>query len=101
MFERYFKLGAFGTNPRTEIIAGITTFVTMAYILFLNPVILKGTGMDEGAVFFATALGAGIVTLLMGLFVNFPVGLAPGMGLNAYFAVVAASQGGTLTWQQG
>ncbi|MCX7572068.1 NCS2 family permease [Tumebacillus sp. DT12] len=98
--ERYFKLGEFGTNPRTEIIAGITTFVTMAYILFLNPVILKGTGMPENAVFIATALGAGIVTLMMGLFVNFPVGLAPGMGLNAYFAVVAASQGGALTWQQ-
>lgn len=100
MLERYFKLGEFGTNPRTEIIAGITTFVTMAYILFLNPVILKGTGMPENAVFIATALGAGIVTLMMGLFVNFPVGLAPGMGLNAYFAVIAASQGGALTWQQ-
>ncbi|PWK09660.1 NCS2 family permease [Tumebacillus permanentifrigoris] len=98
MFERYFKLGEHGTNPRTEIIAGITTFVTMAYILFLNPSILKGTGMSENAVFFATALGAGLVTLMMGLFVNFPVGLAPGMGLNAYFAVVAA-QGGTMTWQ--
>jgi AGZA family xanthine/uracil permease-like MFS transporter len=101
MLERYFKLGEFGTNPRTEIIAGITTFVTMAYILFLNPVILKGTGMPDNAVFIATALGAGIVTLMMGLFVNYPVGLAPGMGLNAYFAVVAASQGGALTWQQG
>ena len=99
MLERYFKLGEMGTNPRTEIIAGITTFVTMAYILFLNPVILKGTGMPENAVFIATALGAGLVTLIMGLFVNFPVGLAPGMGLNAYFAVVAASQGGAMTWQ--
>lgn len=99
MLERYFKLGEMGTNPRTEIIAGITTFVTMAYILFLNPVILKGTGMPENAVFIATALGAGLVTLMMGLFVNFPVGLAPGMGLNAYFAVVAASQGGAMTWQ--
>ncbi|TCP52371.1 AGZA family xanthine/uracil permease-like MFS transporter [Tumebacillus sp. BK434] len=99
MLERLFKLGEFGTNPRTEIIAGITTFVTMAYILFLNPAILKGTGMSEGAVFFATAVGAGIVTLMMGLFVNFPVGLAPGMGLNAYFAVVAAANGGVMTWQ--
>jgi adenine/guanine/hypoxanthine permease len=99
MLERYFKMGELGSNPRTEIIAGITTFVTMAYILFLNPVILKGTGMAENAVFIATALGAGLVTLIMGLFVNFPVGLAPGMGLNAYFAVVAASQGGSMTWQ--
>ncbi|ARU61162.1 guanine permease [Tumebacillus avium] len=99
MLERLFKLGEFGTNPRTEIIAGITTFVTMAYILFLNPVVLKGTGMSEGAVFFATAVGAGLVTLMMGLFVNYPVGLAPGMGLNAYFAVVAAANGGVMTWQ--
>lgn len=98
MLDRFFKLKEHGTNPRTEIIAGITTFVTMAYILFLNPSILKGTGMSENAVFFATALGAGLVTLMMGLFVNFPVGLAPGMGLNAYFAVVAA-QGGSMTWQ--
>jgi len=99
MLERYFKLGEFGTNPRTEIIAGITTFVTMAYILFLNPVILKGTGMSESAVFFATAVGAGLISILMGLFVNYPVALAPGMGLNAYFAVVAASNGGAMTWQ--
>jgi adenine/guanine/hypoxanthine permease len=99
MLERLFKLREFNTNPRTEIIAGITTFVTMAYILFLNPTILKGTGMPENAVFFATAVGAGLVTLLMGLFVNFPVGLAPGMGLNAYFAVVAVQGGGSLTWQ--
>jgi AGZA family xanthine/uracil permease-like MFS transporter len=99
MLERFFKLGEYGTNPRTEIIAGITTFVTMAYILFLNPVILKGTGMSENAVFFATAVGAGLVTLMMGLFVNYPVGLAPGMGLNAYFAVVAAANGGSMTWQ--
>ncbi|MBL0389228.1 NCS2 family permease [Tumebacillus sp. ITR2] len=97
--DRYFKLREHGTNPRTEIIAGITTFVTMAYILFLNPTILAGTGMSQNAVFFATALGAGLVTLMMGLFVNFPVGLAPGMGLNAYFAVVAAANGGSMTWQ--
>lgn len=98
MLDRLFKLRELNTNPRTEIIAGITTFVTMAYILFLNPTILQGTGMPESAVFFATAVGAALVTLLMGLFVNFPVGLAPGMGLNAYFAVVAASHGGTLSW---
>ncbi|HEU4963291.1 MAG TPA: NCS2 family permease [Bacilli bacterium] len=101
MFERYFKLGEMGSNPRTEIIAGITTFVAMAYILFLNPIILAPTGMSHDAVFFATAVGAGLVTLLMGFFVNYPVALAPGMGLNAYFAIVAAQNGGAISWQQG
>lgn len=99
MFERLFKLRDYGTNVRTEAIAGMTTYVTMAYILFLNPLILSATGMDKNAVFFATAVGAAIVTLMMGLFVNFPVALAPGMGLNAYFAVVAAQQGGIVSWQ--
>lgn len=99
MLERFFQLRENGTSIRTEMIAGVTTYVTMAYILFLNPLILSGTGMDKSAVFFATAVGAAIVTLMMGLFVNFPVALAPGMGLNAYFAVVAAQQGGIVTWQ--
>lgn len=99
MFDRLFKLREHETNVRTETIAGITTYVTMAYILFLNPLILSGTGMDKNAVFFATAVGAAIVTLMMGVFVNFPVALAPGMGLNAYFAVVAAQQGGAISWQ--
>lgn len=94
-----FKLKQRNTTVGREIVAGLTTFVTMAYILFVNPQVLGGTGMNENAVFFATALGAGIVTLIMGLFVNFPLGLAPGMGLNAYFAVVAASHGGQMTWQ--
>ncbi|MFC4766902.1 NCS2 family permease [Effusibacillus consociatus] len=97
--ERLFQLREYNTNVRTEIIAGFTTYVTMAYILFLNPAILAGTGMDKNAIFFATAVGAGLVTLAMGLFVNFPVALAPGMGLNAYFAVVAAQNTGIMTWQ--
>lgn len=97
--DRFFQLRDHGTSVRTELIAGITTYVTMAYILFLNPLILSGTGMDKSGVFFATAIGAAIVTLMMGLFVNYPVALAPGMGLNAYFAVVAAQQGGIVTWQ--
>lgn len=90
--ERFFRLKEHGTNVRTEIMAGLTTFMTMAYILAVNPIILTPTGLDWTAVFLATALAAGIFTIAMGLFVNFPVALAPGMGLNAYFAsVVIAS----------
>lgn len=70
----------------------------MAYILFVNPMILSGTGMDKNAVFFATCIGAGVITLLMGLFVNYPIALAPGMGLNAYFAVIASQHGG-MDWR--
>ncbi|HJV45451.1 MAG TPA: NCS2 family permease [Bacillota bacterium] len=87
------------TSTRTEIIAGLTTFVTMAYILFVNPSVLSGTGMDKNAIFLATAIGAGIVCIIMGLFVKAPIALAPGMGLNAYFAVVASSNGGLMNWQ--
>ncbi|MHA6482711.1 NCS2 family permease [Paenibacillus sp. strain BS8-2] len=91
--ERFFRLKELGTNVRTEIMAGLTTFMTMAYILAVNPSILEPTGLDWTAVFLATALAAGIFTIAMGLFVNFPVALAPGMGLNAYFAsVIIASQ---------
>lgn len=91
--ERFFRLKELGTNVRTEIMAGLTTFMTMAYILAVNPAILSPTGLEWTAVFLATALAAGIFTIAMGLFVNFPVALAPGMGLNAYFAsVVIASQ---------
>jgi AGZA family xanthine/uracil permease-like MFS transporter len=86
---RFFKLQENKTNVRTEIIAGLTTFMTMAYILFLNPNILSATGMDKNAVFFATAIAAGFVTIAMGLVANFPIALAPGMGLNAFFATVA------------
>lgn len=89
MFEKLFKLNENKTTVRTEIVAGITTFVTMAYILFLNPSILSVTGMDKNAVFFATAISAAFVTIAMGLVANFPIALAPGMGLNALFATVA------------
>ncbi|MFX3636333.1 MAG: NCS2 family permease [Candidatus Pristimantibacillus sp.] len=91
--ERFFRLKEHGSNIRTEIMAGLTTFMTMAYILAVNPIVLTPTGMDWTAVFLATALAAGIFSIAMGLFVNFPVALAPGMGLNAYFAsVIIASQ---------
>ena len=85
MFERYFQLSANGTTVRTEVVAGCTTFLTMAYIMFVNPLILGDAGMDRGAVFVATCIGTAIGTLIMGLYANYPLALAPGMGLNAYF----------------
>ena len=98
MFETYFKLTEHGTTVRTEVIAGITTFLTMAYIMFVNPMILAETGMDHGAVFVATCLAAAIGTLIMGLYANYPIALAPGMGLNAYFTYgVVLGMG--YTWQ--
>lgn len=86
MLEKLFKLKENGTDAKTEILAGITTFMTMAYILAVNPSILSETGMDQGAVFTATAVASLIGTLLMALFANYPFALAPGMGLNAYFS---------------
>ncbi len=98
--ERIFRLSQYNTTISREIIAGLTTFMTMAYIIFVNPSILSTTGMDAEAVFFATCVGAGLVTLLMGIFVNYPIALAPGMGLNAYFSVIAAQNvKGHLSWQ--
>lgn len=84
--EKFFHLKEHGTNVKTEVIAGITTFLSMAYILAVNPSILSAAGMDSGAVFTATAVSAVIATVIMGLFANYPVALASGMGLNAYFA---------------
>ena len=86
--EKFFKLKKYGTNVRTEIIAGFTTFFTMAYILIVNPSILGNTGLDKGAVFLATVFASAIGTLVMGLFANVPYALAPGMGLNAFFTFV-------------
>ncbi|MCG8526003.1 MAG: NCS2 family permease [Opitutales bacterium] len=86
MFEKLFKLSEAKTSVRTEVLAGITTFLTMAYILAVNPDILSAAGMDKGAVFTATALSAAIATLVMALWAKLPFALAPGMGLNAFFA---------------
>lgn len=86
MLEKLFKLKENGTDVKTEILAGVTTFMTMAYILAVNPSILSETGMDQGAVFTATAVASLLGTLFMSLFANYPFALAPGMGLNAYFA---------------
>ncbi len=100
MLNDFFKLEANGTSVRTEVIAGVTTFLTLAYIMFVNPSILSETGMDRGAVFVATCLAAAIGTLIMGMLANYPVALAPGMGLNAYFAFgVVLGMG--YTWQVG
>ena len=85
MLERYFDLKGHGTNVRTEVLAGLTTFMTMAYIIFVNPQILADAGMDKGAVFVATCLAAAFASAFMGLYANYPIALAPGMGLNAYF----------------
>ncbi|ASP49630.1 NCS2 family permease [Cognaticolwellia beringensis] len=83
--ERLFKLNSHNTNVKTELMAGLTTFVTMSYIMFLNPIIMSKTGMPFDGLFLATCLGAAIATIMMGLYANWPVGLAPGMGLNAFF----------------
>lgn len=96
--ERVFHLKAQGTDVRTELIAGLTTFLTMAYIIFVNPSILGDAGMPKDAVFVATCAAAAIGTLIMGLYANYPIALAPGMGLNAYFAYgVVKSMG--FTWE--
>src|SRR5690606_17641142 len=84
---------------RTEILAGVTTFLTMSYIIFVNPDILSSTGMDRNAVFVATCLAAALGSLIMALLANWPIGMAPGMGLNAFFAfTVVATMG--YSWQQ-
>ena len=84
--ENYFKLKDHGTSIRTEIIAGFTTFITMAYIIFVNPLFLADAGMPHEAAIGATILASAFATILMGLYANFPIALAPGMGLNAFFA---------------
>jgi len=99
MLERFFKLTEHGTNARTELLAGITTFLTMSYIIFVNPQILSSTGMDRGAVFAATCLAAAIGSLIMAFVANYPIGMAPGMGLNAFFAFTVVGALG-FTWQQ-
>ena len=86
MLERYFGLSQHGTDVRTEVMAGTTTFLTMAYIAFVNPQILADAGMSFDAVFVATCLAAAFSTLVMGLYANYPIALAPGMGLNAFFS---------------
>ena len=96
--ERLFKLSERETNVRRETIAGITTFLTMAYIIFVNPNVMAAAGMDKGAVFTATCLAAAVGCLIMGLYANYPFALAPGMGLNAFFSYVVVGEMG-YSWQ--
>lgn len=96
--KNYFQFERHGTNYRTEFFAGLTTFLAMAYILFVNPSILSDAGMDSGAVFTATALAAAIGTFVMGVLAKYPIGLAPGMGLNAFFAYTVVLQYG-IPWE--
>lgn len=98
LLEKLFKLSENKTDVKTEVIAGITTFMTMAYILVVNPLILGDAGMDKGAVFVATALAAAVATLVMAFFANYPFVLAPGMGLNAFFAYTVVKTMG-YSWQ--
>ena len=101
--KRYFQFDELGTNYKTEFIAGLTTFLSMAYVLFVNPATLSlgnvkglpaGTGMDPGAVFVATALAAAIGSLIMGIFAKYPIALAPGMGINAFFRLYSSVNDG-------
>lgn len=97
--ERRFRLAEHGTGVRTEVLAGCTTFLTMAYVVFVNPVILGAAGMDRGAVMVATCLGSAVATVLMGSLANYPVALAPAMGHNAFFAFTVCGAMG-FTWPQ-
>jgi AGZA family xanthine/uracil permease-like MFS transporter len=99
MLEGYFSLKERGTDIRTEFIAGVTTFLTMLYIVFVNPQILGKAGMDPGAVFVATCIAAAVSTFVMAFYARYPIALAPGMGINAFFAftVVLTYK---YTWQQ-
>lgn len=98
MLDKLFKLRESGTDLRTELLAGLTTFLTMVYIIFVNPAILGDAGMPKDAVFVATCLVAALGTALMGLYANYPIAMAPGMGLNAYFAY-AVVLGMGIPWQ--
>src|SRR5689334_16066235 len=97
--DHYFRLAEHGTNVRTEFVASVTTFLTMVYIVFVNPQILASAGMDKGAVFVATCVAAALSSLVMGVFANYPIALAPGMGLNAFFAFTVVLTNG-YSWQQ-
>ena len=96
--NNFFKLKLNNTDVKSEIIAGFTTFLTMAYIIFVNPQIMEVSGMDKGAIFVGTCLAAAIACLVMGIFANWPIGLAPGMGLNAFFTYTVVGEMG-YSWE--
>src|SRR5437870_12649296 len=99
LLDRYFGLSERGADVHTEFIAGITTFLTMVYIVFVNPQIHSNAGMDKGAVFVATCIAAAVSTLVMAFYANYPIALAPGMGLNAFFAFTVVLEH-KYSWQQ-
>lgn len=96
--ENYFKINELGTNIRTEIIAGLTTFMTMAYIIFVNPAMVSQTGMDFGAIMAATCVSAALATIMMGIYANYPIALATGMGENAFFTFTVCMTMG-ISWE--
>tara|TARA_S200000501_G_scaffold78159_1_gene69957 strand:+ start:24 stop:1313 length:1290 start_codon:yes stop_codon:yes gene_type:complete len=98
MLEKLFKLKESNTNIQTELLAGFTTFITMAYIIFVNPQMMSSTGMDLGASFVGTCVAAAIACIAMGFYSNWPIGLAPGMGLNAFFTYTVVGEMG-YTWE--
>ncbi|WP_105103431.1 NCS2 family permease [Microbulbifer pacificus] len=98
ILDRIFKLNEHQTTVKTELIAGLTTFFTMAYVIFVNPNVMAAAGMDHGAAFVATCIGAALACFLMGLYANWPVGLAPGMGLNAFFTYTVVGEMG-YSWE--
>src|SRR5690554_83283 len=98
MLEKLFQLKAHGTTVRTEVLAGVTIFLTMAYIIFVNPMMMADAGIDPGAAFVATCLAAALGSLVMGLWANYPIALAPGMGLNAFFSYTVVGSMG-YSWQ--
>ena len=98
LLDRIFKLQAHGTTVSTEVIAGMTTFITMVYIIFVNPQMMAASGMDQGASFVGTCLAAALACYVMGLYANWPVGMAPGMGLNAFFTYTVVGEMG-YSWQ--
>ena len=100
MLEKLFHINKLNTSVKTEVLAGVTTFLTMSYIIFVNPALLSKTGMDASAVFVATCLAATIGSMAMGLIANYPLALAPGMGINAFFTF-GIVMGMGLSWQQG
>ena len=96
--ENYFKLKELNSSIQTEVVAGATTFMTMAYIIFVNPSMISKTGMDFGAAMMATCVSAAFATIMMGLYVNYPIALAPGMGQNAFFTYTVCLTMG-ISWQ--
>ena len=96
--NQLFELEANNTNIKKEILGGFTTFITMAYIIFVNPQMMSATGMDLGAIFVGTCLAAALASFLMGFFANWPIGLAPGMGLNAFFTFTVVGEMG-YSWE--